>query len=363
MNDQSAFFSLTVERLRCECSLQESHALAFVRCISEVQRQVRAQPSFFDSRLEQIRSIVDEWGMDLLEELGHGGFGKVYKCSLRLPAKAKYDDETQCAVKVVKCDKPARFIQEVKALSRLYVENIVRMFDVYPDFDVVGSSSTDVAVYSMQLLPSEDLRKLIEQPPNGPFVSQVAFLSIAEQLLDALKFIHSKGHFHGDIKPENILWKLRQGSGSVFLFENVHILLPDFGLVKTRDTQVLSGLSPSTLHRAEGSSPMCDQQPHRRREAFCSRAGHTRARCFTSPIEKSSSRDQLRLCENMSKTRPHQMPLHLKHPALRMTTHGTCKKSWTSSCALVTLPAQTTTGPQMPSHASCTPFTAAGGCH
>jgi len=55
------------------------------------------------------------------------------------------------------------------------------------------------------------------------------------------------------------------------------------------------------------------------------------------------------------RTRPHQTPLHLKHASFHMAaaTHGICKKSMTSSCALVTLPAQSTPGPQMPSHASC----------
>jgi hypothetical protein len=34
---------------------------------------------------------------------------------------------------------------------------------------------------------------------HGAHVSQVAFLSIAEQLLDTLNFVHSEGRLHGDV--------------------------------------------------------------------------------------------------------------------------------------------------------------------
>jgi serine/threonine protein kinase/GTPase SAR1 family protein len=248
--DEASLFLMTPEYLR---PLEDCCGLGFVRCVEEVRRRYRTIPSFFDVRMDRIRSIVQEWNMELGDELGHGGFGKVFKCSLK-SSKFRYGDNTHVAVKFVKFNKPARFFQEVSALSSLRHDNIVPVFDVYPEADsdsAAGSAVTDIAAYSMQLLPSGDLRKLIAGHHHS-YVSQVAFLSIAEQLLGTLNFIHSKGHFHGDIKPENILWRLRFGDD--FLFENVHIMLSDFGLVKTRDPQLhLSGLSASTLRRAEGS--------------------------------------------------------------------------------------------------------------
>jgi hypothetical protein len=151
--DEASLFLLTEPSLR---PLENRCGLAFVDCVREVRRQAR--PSLFDGRLEQIRSIVEKWGMVLGEELGHGGFGKVYKCSLPHPAKSQYCSDTHVAVKVVNYDKPARFRKEVEALRKLHHENIVRIFDVYPDFDVADSCSTDVAAYSMQLLPYGDFR-------------------------------------------------------------------------------------------------------------------------------------------------------------------------------------------------------------
>ena len=79
-------------------------------------------------------------------------------------------------------------------------------------------------------------------------------------------------------------------------------------------------------------------------EQLCAAELVTQGRAASLPRSKNHPHTTNYVLSKRCRTRPHQMPLHLKHTSLHMAaaTHGICKKSMTSSCALVTLPAQTT---------------------
>ncbi|MBX9689209.1 MAG: serine/threonine protein kinase [Candidatus Obscuribacterales bacterium] len=136
--------------------------------------------------------IFDE-KYELLEELGRGGIGVVFKAK-------QLDYERIVALKILKEDAIideeliARFLREAKTLSRLSLANIVTVYHL-------GSSKEGIPYLSMEYLPGESLRKLINQGS----LSVPQSLKICRDLARALAELHARSIVHRDIKPENII--------------------------------------------------------------------------------------------------------------------------------------------------------------
>lgn len=152
--------------------------------------------------------------------IGQGGMGSIYLADdLRLQGRL-------CALKEVEHDKslPAdlnkqardQFLREATVLARLDHPNLPKVSDFF------SSSGRDYLV--MDFVPGKDLRTLMmEARQNQTFLSEREVLSWANQIADALTYLHNQTPpiLHRDIKPSNI--KLTP-SGLVKLV--------DFGLVK-----------------------------------------------------------------------------------------------------------------------------------
>lgn len=152
--------------------------------------------------------------------IGHGGMGSIYLADdLRLEGR-------QCALKEVVHDlsmpedlvQQARdqFQREATVLARLDHPNLPKVSDFF------SSAGKDYLV--MDFVPGKDLRTLmVEARQKGTFLEERDVLSWANQLCDALIYLHSQKPpiLHRDIKPSNL--KLTP-SGLVKLV--------DFGLVK-----------------------------------------------------------------------------------------------------------------------------------
>jgi len=129
----------------------------------------------------------------LLEKIGQGGMGAVYKAEHRrmhrivaikmLPAAMTQD---QSAI--------ARFEREVTAAARLEHPNIVTAFD--------ADQSGDVHFLVMQYIEGSDLAALVKK--NGPLPVENAVRYIL-QAARGLEFAHGEGVVHRDIKPANLL--------------------------------------------------------------------------------------------------------------------------------------------------------------
>ena len=153
--------------------------------------------------------------------IGQGGMGCIYLAEdLRLEGR-------QCAIKEVEYDralpeemlKEARdqFQREATVLARLDHPNLPKVSDFF--------SIRDRDYLVMDYVPGKDLRQLmLEARQQGTFLPEKDVLNWANQLADALKYLHSQDQpiVHRDIKPSNL--KLTP-SGLVKLV--------DFGLVKT----------------------------------------------------------------------------------------------------------------------------------
>src|SRR5579883_3020773 len=172
----------------------------------------------------------------LVEKLGQGGTGQVYK--------AFYGSlDKYVAVKILNCPQSIdqgregkRLLNEAKALSKLDHPNIVKVLSA-------GMSAGGVPFLVYEFLGGETLQAYIESGKPMP----EKFLSVLfEQICSALNYLHSNKMVHRDIKPANIM-VLPSESRSL-----ISIKLLDFGLAKsTASIGDDSGLTKTetTAHR------------------------------------------------------------------------------------------------------------------
>jgi len=156
----------------------------------------------------------------ILDLVGQGGMGAIYQAEdLRLEGRL-------CAIKEVIIDPgvsktyqeqmQAAFHREASVLARLDHANLPKVSDFF------FFNGRDYLV--MDFVPGQDLREVIEQARHeSTFLPEDQVLTWAEQLVDALEYLHQQDPpvLHRDIKPSNIK-----------LMPNGTIKLVDFGLVK-----------------------------------------------------------------------------------------------------------------------------------
>lgn len=145
----------------------------------------------------------------LLEEIGSGGFGTVYKAhdpslDRYVALKLLMPHLTQDATTL------ERFRQEAKQAARLKHPNIVTVYEV--------AESEGRYYIVMEYLEGQPLSEIIKE--EGPLPPQRA-VKITQQIGEALDYAHGEGLIHRDVKPSNIL-----------IGNNDKATLTDFGIVK-----------------------------------------------------------------------------------------------------------------------------------
>ncbi len=147
-------------------------------------------------------------GLDILEPIGQGGMGVVYRARQR-----KLDRFV--ALKILspeRSDDPAfaeRFLREARAMARLDHPRIVKIHDF--------GETDGLCWLLMEHVDGVNLRAAMK---SGALTPERA-LAIVPQLCDALQAAHDLGVVHRDIKPENVLLD-RSGA----------VKIADFGLAK-----------------------------------------------------------------------------------------------------------------------------------
>jgi serine/threonine-protein kinase len=165
--------------------------------------------------------------LEILEILGCGGMGAVYKARQRsldrlvalkilTPARARDGAFAE------------RFTREARALARLNHPHIV---DVY-DFGEAGG----VFFVLIEYVDGVNLRQAMQAGGLSPRDA----LSIVPQICEALQFAHDEGVVHRDIKPENIL-----------LDQRGQVKIADFGLAKLLDQE--AGGTLTDTHQVMGT--------------------------------------------------------------------------------------------------------------
>jgi serine/threonine protein kinase len=130
---------------------------------------------------------------ELLEEIGSGGFGRVYRArDLAL--------ERDVAIKVLHPALTAdpgvleRFRREAQLAARLRHPNIVSIYDI--------TGRAGLTWYSMEYVPGSNLAQVVQL--HGTFSLDQTERLLTEAL-SALEHAHSMGLIHRDLKPENML--------------------------------------------------------------------------------------------------------------------------------------------------------------
>ena len=147
---------------------------------------------------------------EILELLGEGGMGAVYKTADR-------EVDRIVALKVIRPEMAsnpeilARFKQELLLSSQVTHRNVIRIYDL--------GEAQGVKFITMEYLQGENLKQILNQKEKLEVGEAV---DIMQQVASGLAAAHRAGILHRDLKPGNIM---RDESGRVVVM--------DFGLART----------------------------------------------------------------------------------------------------------------------------------
>jgi len=185
----------------------------------------------------RLREAQELGSYHLLEPLGTGGMGEVWRARHRLLARdaaiklvrpellgASTEAETKSVLR--------RFEREAQATAMLNSPHTIQVFDF-------GVTEDGAFYYVMELLTGRDLESLVRE--FGPLPASRA-IYLLRQVAHSLADAHARGLVHRDIKPANI-YICRMG----LEYDFAKVL--DFGLVKvkqSRNTDTLTTLQHTT---------------------------------------------------------------------------------------------------------------------
>ncbi|UCG59319.1 MAG: protein kinase [Phycisphaerales bacterium] len=150
--------------------------------------------------------------LEIIELLGQGGMGAVYK------ARQKQLDRL-IALKILPPEVgedtafAERFTREARSMAMLSHPRIVTVHDF-------GQTEAGLYYFIMEFVDGTDLRHVIKAGELSPDEA----LLIVPQICEALHFAHEEGIVHRDIKPENVL-----------LDKKGRVKIADFGLARLLD--------------------------------------------------------------------------------------------------------------------------------
>jgi len=149
---------------------------------------------------------------DLLEQIGEGGFGTVWRAEQVLPVRRPV------ALKILKlgmdtCEVIARFEAERQALAVLDHPNIAKVFDA-------GATPTGRPFFVMELVDGEPITRHCARA----CVPLAERLALVIAVCHAVQHAHQKGIIHRDLKPSNLL--VAKGDGKPV------VKIIDFGIAK-----------------------------------------------------------------------------------------------------------------------------------
>jgi serine/threonine protein kinase len=158
----------------------------------------------------------------ILDELGRGGFGWVYKAAhvlmdrivaLKVIAPERVEDERARAM----------FLREVRAATRLHHPNIALAYDA-------GEAGGRLFM-AIEYVAGPTLDQLVRK--QGPLPVNLAWPMLL-QAAQALRYAHEQGMVHRDIKPANLLVPdaALSDSGRLQLDAPALIKVVDFGLAR-----------------------------------------------------------------------------------------------------------------------------------
>jgi len=154
----------------------------------------------------------------IIEELGHGGMGRVYKVN-----DTKVGEKI--ALKVIRPEAGLdhktleRFSNELKLARKIRHKNVCQMFDLGED--------RGTHYITMEYVRGEDLKQIIRKMGR---LSPGQAIGIARQVCEGLTAAHKLGVVHRDLKPQNIM-----------LDEDGNARIMDFGIARSLAGRGITG--------------------------------------------------------------------------------------------------------------------------
>jgi serine/threonine protein kinase/tetratricopeptide (TPR) repeat protein len=162
--------------------------------------------------LELERGVVFADRYEIIEELGKGGMGRVYRV-----LDKKINEEV--ALKLIKPEIAdsrtiERFGNELKMARRISHKNVCRMYHI--------SEESGTHYITMEYVPGETLKGMIRMTRQ---LSVGTAVNIAKQVCEGLGEAHRLGVVHRDLKPQNIMID-KQGNARIM----------DFGIARSLES-------------------------------------------------------------------------------------------------------------------------------
>src|ERR1700756_2079869 len=175
---------------------------------------VESSPALLEHRFEHYELVKGEDGKPI--ELGRGAMGVTYKAfdvDLRYPVTLKVISERYLGDESARL----RFLREARAAASVRHPNVASVFHL----GTIGQNY----FYAMEFVEGETLKNLIKR--TGTLDVKLA-LEITTQVAAGLAAVHEQHLVHRDIKPTNIMVRLKEEGG-------VTAKIIDLGLAKTLD--------------------------------------------------------------------------------------------------------------------------------
>ena len=146
----------------------------------------------------------------IIEELGRGGMGRVYKV---LDTEIREEVALKLLNPEIASDEKTidRFRNELKYARKITHRNVCRMHDI--------NRENDTYFITMEYVPGEDLKTVIKRTGQ---LSEGEAVPLAAQVCEGLTEAHRLGVVHRDLKPQNIMIDC-----------DGHVRIMDFGIARS----------------------------------------------------------------------------------------------------------------------------------
>ena len=184
---------------------------------------------FIDDR-ESAPVDIDIPGYKVIERIGSGGMGTVYKARQlsmdRIVALKVLNEKYSADEQFIQ-----RFIREARAAGRLSHPNVIHVHDV--------SEANGIHYFSMEYVDGTTVKRLLKDMTR---LDVDKALDIVLQTARALEYAHENEVIHRDVKPDNIM-----------LSKDGVVKLADLGIAKTFDESADEPADAGGRHRIFGT--------------------------------------------------------------------------------------------------------------